>query len=118
MYKLISNFLFISQIIYFRPTHCYLVLDILNSTTHEMELQYASNKRILIEAHDICRIPVSVERCPLSGYDKYLDICGAQRKSNVLAACRNHLVNLVDLQWTLISFQNLISVFSIYSFFK
>lgn len=101
---------FTLYIFFFRPTHCYLVLDILNSTTHEMEVQYSSNKRILIEAHDICRIPVSVERCPLSGYDKYLDICGAQRKSNLLAACRNHLVNLVDLQWTLISFLNFVIV--------
>lgn len=101
---------FTLYIYFFRPTHCYLVLDILNSTTHEMEVQYSSNKRILIEAHDICRIPVSVERCPLSGYDKYLDICGAQRKSNLLAACRNHLVNLVDLQWTLISFLNFVIV--------
>ncbi|XP_054709231.1 LOW QUALITY PROTEIN: trafficking protein particle complex subunit 9-like [Uloborus diversus] len=85
------------------PSHCYLVLDVLNSTTHEMELQYASNKRILIEAHDICRIPVSVERCPLSAainQDMTLNISG-NKKVTLLTTCRDHLVNLVDLQWVL-----------------
>ncbi|KAF8791574.1 Trafficking protein particle complex subunit like protein [Argiope bruennichi] len=103
------------------PTHCYLVLDILNCTGGEMEVQYATNKRIHIEASDICRVPVPVERCPLSAMTESfgtgwasVDICGHlwkymddptdQRKGKLLRACRKHLENLVDLQWTSISF--------------
>ncbi|GFS33195.1 trafficking protein particle complex subunit 9 [Trichonephila inaurata madagascariensis] len=103
------------------PTHCYLVLDILNCTSGEMEVLYASNKRIHIEASDICRVPVPVERCPLSAMTESfgpswasVDICGHlwkymddptdQRKGKLLKACRKHLENLVDLQWTSISF--------------
>ncbi|CAL1295465.1 unnamed protein product [Larinioides sclopetarius] len=102
------------------PTHCYLVLDILNCTGGEMEVQYATNKRIHIEASDICRVPVPVERCPLSAMTESfgtgwasVDICGHlwkymddptdQRKGKLLKACRKHLENLVDLQWTSIA---------------
>ncbi|XP_015929032.1 trafficking protein particle complex subunit 9 [Parasteatoda tepidariorum] len=104
------------------PTHCYLVLDIQNSTAYEMEVIYTSNKRILIEAHDVCRVPVPVERCPLSVMSasfgdiwSSMDICGHlwknmedphdQKKAKLFAACRDHLVNLVDLQWTLPSLE-------------
>lgn len=77
------------------PNMCYLVLDILNATDHEMEVQYTVNKRILIEARDTCRIPVPVERCPLS---KLADL----KEEEVEVVCRQHIANLVDLRWSIV----------------
>lgn len=37
----------------------------INLTAQEMSLNYTSNKNILIEAKESCRVPVPVERCPL-----------------------------------------------------
>ncbi|KAG1654106.1 Protein brunelleschi [Nymphon striatum] len=51
------------------PGHCYLVLDILNTTAHEMEVLYTNTKRMLIEAHETCRVPVPIERCPLAKFN-------------------------------------------------
>lgn len=48
-----------------RPSQFYLVLDVVNLTAQEMSLNYTSNKNILIEAKESCRVPVPVERCPL-----------------------------------------------------
>lgn len=47
------------------PHQCYVVLDLLNSAPHEMDLHYTPTKHILIEAGDSCRVPVPVDRCPL-----------------------------------------------------
>ncbi|KAH9497728.1 Trafficking protein particle complex subunit 9 [Dermatophagoides farinae] len=45
---------------------CYLVFDTLNATDQEINLIYSSNKEMLIEPKEKCRIPVSIKRCPLS----------------------------------------------------
>ncbi|ETN60672.1 NIK and IKK{beta} binding protein [Anopheles darlingi] len=47
------------------PSQFYLVLDVVNLTAQEMSLNYTSNKTILIEAKESCRVPVPVQRCPL-----------------------------------------------------
>ncbi|XP_053690651.1 protein brunelleschi [Sabethes cyaneus] len=47
------------------PSQFYLVLDVVNLTVQEMSLNYTSNKTILIEAKESCRVPVPVDRCPL-----------------------------------------------------
>lgn len=41
------------------------MLDVVNLTAQEMSLNYTSNKTILIEAKESCRVPVPVDRCPL-----------------------------------------------------
>ncbi|GAB6019419.1 hypothetical protein CHUAL_001000 [Chamberlinius hualienensis] len=76
------------------PSHCYLVLDILNASDHEMEVQYSTNKRILVEANDTCRIPVPVARCPLS---KLVGLSEDEAEK----VCRQHIAELVDLSWTM-----------------
>lgn len=47
-----------------RPSSCYLVLDVLNATDSELELQYADGKSLLMESCETCRVPVPVDRCP------------------------------------------------------
>uniref|UniRef100_A0A2R5L9E5 Putative targeting complex trapp subunit n=1 Tax=Ornithodoros turicata TaxID=34597 RepID=A0A2R5L9E5_9ACAR len=75
-------------------SQCYLVLDVLNGTEHEMELSYPEQKRMLIEPHDSCRIPVTVDRCPPPP---------AEPSSLALLeeACCAHLVDSVHLRWYL-----------------
>lgn len=41
------------------------MLDVVNLTAQEMSLNYTTNKNILIESKESCRVPVPVERCPL-----------------------------------------------------
>lgn len=41
------------------------MLDVTNLTAQEMMLNYTTNKNIVIEARESCRVPVPVERCPL-----------------------------------------------------
>lgn len=82
------------------PSQCYLVLDIFNASNYEMELQYSTNKKILIEAKDTCRIPVAVERCPPVAFQQDDD---GNEVTTVQSLCHQHLVNLVDLNWTLSS---------------
>lgn len=53
-----------------RSSQFYLVLDVANSTDNELELQYTASKCILIECNESCRIPVPVNRCPLSKLTK------------------------------------------------
>lgn len=73
---------------------CYLVLDILNATDHEMEMQYAPQKQILIEARNTCRIPVPVQRCPLA------KLSGLSEEESE-KVCREHVASLVDLGWSM-----------------
>lgn len=49
-----------------RPNQCYIVLDLLNSASNEMDLQYTTNKHILMQGGESCRVPVPVDRCPLA----------------------------------------------------
>lgn len=87
-------------------THCYLVLDIFNATHQEMELNYSINKFIAIEALDSCRVPVPVERCPLSKLKEIYvdnDLNSEQRTLKISQICSEHLTSLVELKWTLSS---------------
>lgn len=86
------------------PSHCYLVLDILNATPHEMELQYSSTKHIAIEALDTCRIPVPVERCPLSKLTHVYtgnDSNPEHQLEKIAKICSEHISSLVELKWSL-----------------
>lgn len=66
-----------------------------------MELHYALNKSILMEARETCRIPVPVERCPL--YEDADDVQPAASDTAMAARCRAHLQQQVKLSWTLLS---------------
>lgn len=68
----------------------------MNATNQEMELHYATNKEILIEAKETCRIPVPIERCPL--IDEETD---ETNDSSLLSRCRTHLINQLNLNWLL-----------------
>ncbi|KAB0793804.1 hypothetical protein PPYR_13424 [Photinus pyralis] len=83
----------------------YLVLDIANMTSQEMELHYTPTKHMLIESHESCRIPVPVNRCPLSKLTKlYMDQNSATNNHLDLdRICSDHIANLVDLRWHLLS---------------
>ena len=52
-----------------KPNQCYVVLDVLNSSAHEMDLQYTDTKHLLIQAQESCRVPIPVDRCPISKMD-------------------------------------------------
>lgn len=49
------------------------MLDVNNLTAQEMMLNYTTNKNIVIEARESCRVPVPVERCPLFRRDQQID---------------------------------------------
>lgn len=49
----------------FRCSQFYLVLDVNNLTTQEMSLHYTDTKSILIEAKELCRVPIPLDRCSL-----------------------------------------------------
>ncbi|XP_065583206.1 protein brunelleschi-like isoform X2 [Artemia franciscana] len=88
------------------PDHVYLVLDILNVTQNEIEIQYAKTKCIAIEGGESCRIPVPVERCPLSKLEHLytLDAQGELQpidENEVNKICCEHLASLVDLSWVM-----------------
>ncbi|OQR69511.1 protein brunelleschi-like [Tropilaelaps mercedesae] len=69
-------------------TQCYLVLDIENRTSQEMELEYQDGKSIAIE--EVCKIPVLIPRCKPSGGDEQLE-----------ELCRQHIQRYVKLRWSL-----------------
>uniref|UniRef100_A0A8D8SHD3 Trafficking protein particle complex subunit 9 n=1 Tax=Cacopsylla melanoneura TaxID=428564 RepID=A0A8D8SHD3_9HEMI len=48
------------------PSQFYLVLDVVNVTSQELELRYTQDKSILIEETGSCRVPIPVARCPFS----------------------------------------------------
>ncbi|KAF5285809.1 hypothetical protein FQA39_LY04270 [Lamprigera yunnana] len=83
----------------------YLVLDIANMTSQEMELYYTPTKHMLIEGHESCRVPVPVNRCPLSKLTKlYMDQnCGVNDRLDLDKICSEHIANLVDLRWQLMA---------------
>ena len=55
------------------PHQCYIVLDLLNTSIHEMDLHYTSNKHLLIEAKESCRVPVPIDRCSVDQINKQLE---------------------------------------------
>ncbi|KPM04717.1 brunelleschi-like protein [Sarcoptes scabiei] len=44
---------------------CYLVIDAMNATDQEINLIYSTNKEMMIEPKEKCRIPVPIRRCSL-----------------------------------------------------
>jgi len=72
--------------------NCFLVLDLVNKTTFEMELTYTEKKTLLIEAGDMCRVPVPVTKCSFSDS---LDWVGGQGVADYLAEC-------VNLSWSIV----------------
>ncbi|XP_015791675.2 protein brunelleschi [Tetranychus urticae] len=86
------------------PSHCYLVFDVLNATNYEMELNYSENKSILIEPRETCRIPVPVERVPLMNEESSLNkVKNSKNGISLLERCKHHLVNQVNLNWSLLT---------------
>jgi len=73
--------------------NCFLVLDLVNKTNMEMELTYTEKKTLLIEAGDMCRVPVPVTKCSFS---ESLDWVAGQGVADYLAEC-------VNLSWSVIS---------------
>lgn len=90
------------------PSNFYLVLDVANLTSQEMELEYTTSKKILIEAHESCRIPVPVERCPLSEFnsDFKSDNSDKESESSLQKKCCEHIWNNVELKWQLLATEN------------
>ncbi|VEN36763.1 unnamed protein product, partial [Callosobruchus maculatus] len=88
----------------------YLVLDIVNLTNQEMELQYTSGKTMLVDGQESCRVPVPVDRCPLSKLSAFYQD-SAERNSeermknnvDVERICSEHITDLVDLRWHLLA---------------
>lgn len=102
-------------------TEFYLVLDVVNLTAQEMILEYTDNKNILVEARELCRVPVPVPRCPLekisegvlgaaaaaldSGTESLFS--GAESAVDVTErVCSGHIAELVRLKWTLSGTEN------------
>ncbi|XP_014228052.1 protein brunelleschi [Trichogramma pretiosum] len=81
------------------PTQFYLVLDVTNMTNHEMELNYATNKRIYMEGRESCRIPIPVDRCPLN---KQTLVNGSGNVDDLQKVCAEHIASLTDLNWQLL----------------
>nr|CAD7197339.1 unnamed protein product [Timema douglasi] len=82
----------------------YLVLDVANLTSEELELHYTPSKFILIEGLESCRIPVPVDRCPLSKLTKLYRAGGALSAEDRLeldTVCSEHIASLVDLRWNI-----------------
>ncbi|XP_039275687.1 protein brunelleschi isoform X4 [Nilaparvata lugens] len=80
----------------------YLVLDIINMTNQELDLNYTDAKSILIEENESCRVPIPVERCPLSKIGKLLESADSMKDLVELsAACSEHIWSLVKLKWAL-----------------
>lgn len=60
---------------------------------------------MLIEGHESCRVPVPVDRCPLSKLTKlYMDQnSGVDDRLDLDKICSEHIASLVDLRWHLLS---------------
>lgn len=90
-----------------------------NLTCQEMELVYADSKRMLIEGQESCRVPVPVDRCPLTKLPGSLwlvtvkchskcDILDLYEESDqvknlieINRICSEHIAEQVKLQWLL-----------------
>lgn len=72
-------------------------------TDSEMELHYTSTKLILIEANESCRVPLPIQRCPLTKLTKlYLnDVLTLEDKLELERICSEHISSLVELKWCL-----------------
>lgn len=70
------------------------MVDVLNATPEEMELNYSANKSILIESKETCRVPIEIERCSMHQEDVALS------PSVLSAKCRTHLSQQVRLEYS------------------
>ncbi|XP_053674942.1 protein brunelleschi [Anopheles nili] len=100
------------------PSQFYLVLDVVNLTAQEMSLNYTSNKTILIEAKESCRVPVPVQRCPLERiFAAVSDSTADHHMPSIMSGvggtstsdssdltervCSEHISEHVNLKWSL-----------------
>lgn len=57
---------------------------------------------MLVEGHESCRIPIPVDRCPLSKLTKlYMEDNTLDERLDLDKICSEHIANLVDLQYNL-----------------
>ncbi|KAL4711474.1 hypothetical protein ACJJTC_000490 [Scirpophaga incertulas] len=95
------------------PSQLYLVLDVTNLTSEEMEFHYTPSKHILIESKESCRVPVPLDRCPFNipktnEESNVQDL--AESKSTLTGSsssslelmCSEHITKSVDLGWKLL----------------
>lgn len=80
-----------------RPNRCYLVVDVLNAASEEMELKYSAGKSILIESKETCRVPIEIERCSLKDQDTGTALSAAA----LSAKCKSHLIQQVNLEYAI-----------------
>ncbi|CAG4956680.1 unnamed protein product [Parnassius apollo] len=93
------------------PTQLYLVLDVTNLTSEEMDFHYAPSKHILIESKESCRVPVPLDRCPFNvtparvndeeTVESKSTSTGASTSSLELM-CSEHITSNVALRWHLL----------------
>ncbi|XP_068618004.1 protein brunelleschi [Battus philenor] len=93
------------------PTQLYLVLDVANLTSEEMDFHYTPNKHILIESKESRRVPVPLDRCPFYiSQSKPNDEEIMESKSTSTGAsttslelmCSEHITSNVALRWHLL----------------
>nr|XP_013189816.1 unnamed protein product [Amyelois transitella] len=91
------------------PSQLYLVLDVSNLTSEEMEFHYAAGKHILIESKESCRVPVPLDRCPFNAAPAKLDddaepksISTGSSTNSLELMCSSHITNNVKLSWHLL----------------
>ncbi|KAH9630266.1 hypothetical protein HF086_012451 [Spodoptera exigua] len=92
------------------PSQLYLVLDVTNLTSEEMDFHYAPSKHILIESKESCRVPVPLDRCPFNATStKPADEDLVESKSintgsstnSLELMCSEHITNNISLRWHL-----------------
>ena len=66
-----------------------------------MELKYSSNKSMLIESKETCRIPVPIERCTLTMDEKDGNDRALISPVSLSAKCKAHLISQVHLEYSL-----------------
>lgn len=64
-----------------------------------MELQYTPTKTILIEGQESCRVPIPVDRCPLTKLTGIYEDDDISKIIDVNKLCSEHITKLVDLHW-------------------
>lgn len=85
-----------------KSTQFYLVLDVANLTSQEMELEYTKSKCMLIEGHESCRVPIPVNRCPLSKISDFYEEPDQSRAIiDINKICSEHIGEHVKLKWLL-----------------
>ncbi|KAF9418907.1 hypothetical protein HW555_004427 [Spodoptera exigua] len=92
------------------PSQLYLVLDVTNLTSEEMDFHYAPSKHILIESKESCRVPVPLDRCPFNATstkpaDEELveskSINTGSSTNSLELMCSEHITNNISLRWHL-----------------